>query len=57
MGPILAGTLLGSCGAFLPWDKGLSPVANGTPWPMQAAALTSAFYYLQVSVFVSMLVC
>lgn len=48
MGPIFAGVFLGACGQFLPFDKGLAPVVgNGTPWPIQAAFLTSVFYHLE----------
>lgn len=49
LGPIVAGTLLGCLGQFLPFDKGLSPIKNNTPWPVQAAFLTSTFYHLMVN--------
>ena len=35
VGPIVVGTTLGSFGQFIPLDKGMSPVAAGTPWPIQ----------------------
>ena len=35
MGPIVAGTALGSLGQFLPFSKGLGTIETGTPWPMQ----------------------
>jgi len=35
-------------GAFLPFDKGLAPIANGTPWGMQAAFFTASTYHLLV---------
>ena len=59
IGPIIAGTrnsptimmsyiiyskVLGSLGAFLPFDKGLAAVTAGTPWPIQAAFLTAVIY-------------
>ena len=46
--PIITGTLLGSGGQFFPFDKGLSPIANGTPWPIQGAFLTATFFHLMV---------
>ncbi len=48
VGPILAGTLLGSLGSFFPLDQGLSCIMRGTPWPMQAAFISAAFYHLMV---------
>lgn len=47
-GPILAGTLLGSMGAFLPFDKGLVAISKNTPWAIQAAFLTAAIYHLMI---------
>ena len=49
VGPVVAGTLVGSLGAFLPFDKGLSPIASGTPWPVQQAFLTSLFFQFLVN--------
>lgn len=49
LGPIVVGTLLGCLGQFLPFDKGLSPIKNNTPWPVQAAFLTSTFYHLMIN--------
>jgi hypothetical protein len=49
LGPIVAGTVLGCLGQFLPFDKGLSPIKNNTPWPVQAAFLTSTFYHLMIN--------
>lgn len=46
IGPIAIGTVLGSAGAFLPFDKGLSVVSNATAWPLQGAFLTAAFYHI-----------
>lgn len=45
-GPILAGTLLGSMGSFLPFDKGLAAISRNTPWPIQAAFYSSSFYHI-----------
>lgn len=49
IGPVIAGTLVGSLGAFLPFDKGLSPIALGTPWPIQQAFLTSLFFHFLIT--------
>ena len=48
VGPIVVGTVLGSMGQFLPFTKGLTAVESGTPWPIQAAFMTSAFYHVMV---------
>ena len=48
VGPILVGTILGCAGLFLPADKGLSSIFNGTPWPIQGAFLTATTYQLLV---------
>jgi uncharacterized membrane protein YeiH len=48
LGPIVIGTLNGAGGAFLPLDRGLTAVANGTPWAMQAAFLQASFYHLLI---------
>ena len=49
IGPVIAGTLVGSLGAFLPFDKGLAPISSGTPWPIQQAFLTSLFFHFLVT--------
>ena len=49
VGPIVVGTCLGSMGQFLPFNKGLSAVEAGTPWPVQAAFMTAAFYHVMVN--------
>lgn len=48
VGPILVGIVQGSLGAFFPFDKGLSPITGGTPWPMQGAFITAFFYHILV---------
>ena len=48
VGPILAGTLLGGIGVFLPFDKGLKPISDGTPWPMQGSFMSAFFYHTVV---------
>jgi hypothetical protein len=48
-GPVIAGTVLGSAGQFLPFDKGLAAVKNVCPWTMQAAFLTSTFFHFMVN--------
>lgn len=47
-GPILSGTLLGSMGAFLPFDKGLAAISKNTPWAIQAAFLSAVIYHLMI---------
>lgn len=49
MGPILAGTVLGAAGMFIPFDKGMTPVTNGSPWPLQGAFMAATFYHLMVN--------
>lgn len=49
VGPILVGTMVGGFGAFLPFDKGMAPIKNGTPWPIQAAFLSATFYHLMIN--------
>eukprot|EP01036_Dinobryon_divergens_P025048 gene25048-33560_t len=49
VGPIVVGTVQGSLGAFLPFDKGLAPIADGCAWPMQGALLTAATYHILVN--------
>ena len=48
VGPILVGTILGCAGLFLPADKGLSSIFNGTPWPIQGAFITATTYHLLI---------
>jgi hypothetical protein len=49
VGPIIVGTTLGSFSAFMPLDKGLSPIANGCPWAVQGAFMTATFYHLMIN--------
>lgn len=48
-GPIITGTITGCGGLFLPFDKGLTPIFNGTPWALQSAFLTAFFYHTIVN--------
>jgi hypothetical protein len=48
-GPIVAGTFTGCFGGFLPFDKGMTPVSNGTPWPVQISFLTAFFYHAMIN--------
>lgn len=41
-GPLLAGSMAGSFGNFLPFDKGLAPIEAGFSWPMLSAFAVSA---------------
>jgi hypothetical protein len=36
-------------GMFYPLDKGLTPIANGTPWVIQGAIISSVFYHLMIN--------
>ena len=47
-GPIAIGTIAGSMGAFLPFDKGLAPIASAVPWAIQGAFFSTVFYFLNV---------
>jgi len=48
VGPLIAGVLGGCGGAFMPLDKGLAPLANGTNWRIGSAALNSAWLFLSM---------
>ncbi|CAN0123104.1 unnamed protein product, partial [Hapterophycus canaliculatus] len=41
---LLAGTLAGCGGSFLPVDRGLSSLSAGVPWAVQSALYGSAYY-------------
>ena len=41
--------MLGCFGNFLPFDRGLSAISNGTSWPIQGSILTAVVYHLQVN--------
>lgn len=43
-GPLLAGSMAGSFGNFLPFDKGLTPIEAGFSWPMLSAFAIAAAY-------------
>lgn len=45
VGPLVAGLLGGCGGAFMPLDKGLAPLANGSNWRFMSAALGSAWLH------------
>jgi hypothetical protein len=49
VGPIIAGAALGSMGQFIPFDKGLSAISAGVPWPIQGAFMSAAFYHCMVN--------
>jgi len=44
-GPIICGTIGGCGGAFLPMDKGLSPIQDGLAPPMFSAFVAATFYH------------
>jgi len=48
VGPIIAGTLLGGGSNFMPLNKGLDPLKNGTPWTLQGAFMTATAFSLGV---------
>lgn len=33
-------------GTFYPFDKGLNPIKNGTPWVIQGAIISSIFFHI-----------
>eukprot|EP00612_Vaucheria_litorea_P001096 CAMPEP_0171460938 /NCGR_PEP_ID=MMETSP0945-20130129/5604_1 /TAXON_ID=109269 /ORGANISM="Vaucheria litorea, Strain CCMP2940" /LENGTH=138 /DNA_ID=CAMNT_0011987221 /DNA_START=404 /DNA_END=820 /DNA_ORIENTATION=- len=45
-GPIVVGTLLGCGGMFLPFDKGLKSIENGSPWPLQSSFYAAFTYHI-----------
>lgn len=49
VGPVVVGTVVGSLGIFFPLDKGLAPIAAGTPWGTQQAFLVATFYHFMVT--------
>lgn len=44
--PILCGFLSGCGGAFLPFDQGLKPIAQGGQWPVRSAFFAACGYYV-----------
>lgn len=49
-GPLICGSMAGSFGQFLPFDKGLSPIVSGFNWVMMSAFTTAASYMALVHV-------
>ena len=45
VGPLIAGTLGGCGGAFMPLNKGLDPLAGGLNWRISSAILTSLWLF------------
>ena len=35
----------GGVGMFMPYDKGLQPISDGTPWALQGAFMSAFFYH------------
>lgn len=48
-GPIFCGSIAGCGGAFLPFDKGLSPLEKGLAPNMWSAFVAATFYHIVVS--------
>mmetsp|Transcript_15584 Transcript_15584/g.30598 ORF Transcript_15584/g.30598 Transcript_15584/m.30598 type:complete len:269 (+) Transcript_15584:18-824(+) len=48
-GPIICGTLGGSAGVFMPFDKGLAAISSSVPWVMESAFLASTFFFFSTS--------
>lgn len=48
IGPLIAGTLGGCGGGFMPLNKGLDPLADGTNWRIGSAAVNSAWLFLSM---------
>eukprot|EP01035_Chromulina_nebulosa_P017885 gene17885-23501_t len=49
IGPIVVATISGCMGLFMPLDRGLTVVGNGTPWTAQGAFISAAFYHIVVN--------
>ena len=49
IGPIIAGSALGSMGQFIPFSKGLAAIQEGVPWPIQGAFMSATFYHCMVN--------
>eukprot|EP00607_Mallomonas_marina_P010537 CAMPEP_0182418282 /NCGR_PEP_ID=MMETSP1167-20130531/2760_1 /TAXON_ID=2988 /ORGANISM="Mallomonas Sp, Strain CCMP3275" /LENGTH=454 /DNA_ID=CAMNT_0024592425 /DNA_START=82 /DNA_END=1446 /DNA_ORIENTATION=+ len=47
MGPIVCGACT-AMSTFIPFDKGMAPIATEIPWPVQGAIFCSAFYHFAV---------
>ena len=48
VGPLIAGTLGGCGGAFMPLNKGLDPLAAGTNWRISSAMISSLWLFLSM---------
>lgn len=48
VGPLIAGTLGGCGGAFMPLNKGLDPLAGGTNWRIVSAMICSLWLFLSM---------
>ena len=46
IGPLIAGTLGGCGGGFMPLDKGLGPIEKGLNWRMASALINSTWMFL-----------
>lgn len=48
-GPIIAGTINGCMGFFLPLDRGLEPINNGTAWVIQFSFIAATFFHFMIN--------
>lgn len=48
IGPLIAGTLGGCGGGFMPLNKGLDPLANGTNWRIGSSIVNSIWMHLSM---------
>ncbi|CAM9470278.1 unnamed protein product [Discosporangium mesarthrocarpum] len=48
-GPIIMGTIRGTGGLFVPFDKGLSTLSAGLSWNIQQVVACATFYHLAVN--------
>jgi hypothetical protein len=48
IGPLIAGTLGGCGGGFMPLNKGLDPLAGGTNWRILSAMIASTWLFLSM---------
>lgn len=49
--PLICGFLSGCGGAFLPFEKGLRPIAEGKQWPVRSSFFATVFYYFATRYF------
>lgn len=48
IGPIIAGTIMGSAGMFFPLNKGLAAISKSMPWGLQGPMFTASVYHILI---------